>query len=107
MHRLSFIKKSALFGTGILATETVLANLNLNREKIINIAMIGCGDRGKGVLSVIASMPAKFNIVAYCDVLDFRLKKQKSMFRRLRGGLRIIITFWMINQSMQFLLRRL
>jgi len=78
MHRRSFIKKSALFGTSILATETVLANLNLNREKIINIAMIGCGDRGKGVLSVIASMPAKFNIVAYCDVLDFRLEETKK-----------------------------
>ncbi|KQR71423.1 Gfo/Idh/MocA family protein [Pedobacter sp. Leaf176] len=78
MHRRSFIKKSALFGSGVLAAENVLANLSLDREKIINIAMIGCGDRGKGVLSVIKSMPAKFNIVAYCDVLDFRLEETKK-----------------------------
>lgn len=78
MHRRSFIQKSALFGTGILAAENVLANLTLNRDKIISIAMIGCGDRGKGVLSVIKSMPAKFNIVAYCDVLDFRLEETKK-----------------------------
>ncbi|MFW0716859.1 Gfo/Idh/MocA family protein [Pedobacter sp. N23S346] len=78
MHRRSFLKKSALFGTGVLASEQVLANLTLNREKVINVAMIGCGDRGKGVLSVIKSMPAKFNITAYCDVLDFRLDETKK-----------------------------
>ena len=78
MHRRSFIKKSALFGSGVLAAENVLASLTLNREKIVNIAMIGCGDRGKGVLSVIKSMPAKFNIVAHCDVLDFRLEEAKK-----------------------------
>ncbi|MCZ4222124.1 Gfo/Idh/MocA family protein [Pedobacter rhodius] len=78
MHRRSFIKKSALFGSGVLAVENVLANLSLNREKIINVAMIGCGDRGKGVLSVLKSMPSKFNIVAYCDVLDFRLEETKK-----------------------------
>lgn len=78
MLRRSFIKKSALFGTGILAADNVLANLTLNRDKVINIAMIGCGDRGKGILSVIKSMPAKFNILAYCDVLDFRLEETKK-----------------------------
>jgi len=78
MHRRSFIKKSALFGSGVLAAENVLANLSLNREKIINVAMIGCGDRGKGVLSVIKSMPSKFNISAYCDVLDFRLEEARK-----------------------------
>ncbi|WP_316738200.1 Gfo/Idh/MocA family oxidoreductase [Pedobacter aquatilis] len=78
MHRRSFIKKSALFSSGLLVADAAVANLSLNREKIINIAMIGCGDRGKGVLSVIKSMPAKFNILAYCDVLDFRLDETKK-----------------------------
>ncbi|GGE42771.1 putative dehydrogenase [Pedobacter psychrotolerans] len=78
MHRRSFLKKSVLVGSGVLGSEKVLANLTLNREKIINVAMIGCGDRGKGVLSVIQSMPLKFNIVAYCDVLDFRLEETKK-----------------------------
>jgi len=78
MHRRSFLKKSALFGSGILVAENALGNFTLNREKIINVAMIGCGDRGKGVLSVIKSMPSKFNIVAYCDVLNFRLDETKK-----------------------------
>lgn len=78
MHRRSFLKKSVLAGSGILGSEKVLGNLTLNRDKVINVAMIGCGDRGKGVLSVIQSMPLKFNIFAYCDVLDFRLEETKK-----------------------------
>lgn len=75
MHRRSFIKKSALLSSGLFVAGSAVANLSLNGEKVVNIAMIGCGDRGKGVLSVIKSMPEKFKTVAYCDVLDFRLKE--------------------------------
>ena len=78
MHRRSFIKKSALLSSGLFVADAAVAKFSLNREKVINIAMIGCGDRGKGVLSVIKSMPAKFNIAAYCDVLDFRLEETKK-----------------------------
>jgi len=75
MHRRSFFKKSALLGTGILMADHLYAGLSL---KPLNVAMIGCGDRGKGVLSVIKQMPTKFNVVAYCDVLDFRLAETKK-----------------------------
>ncbi|TKC10878.1 Gfo/Idh/MocA family oxidoreductase [Pedobacter polaris] len=75
MHRRSFVKKSALLGSGILMAENLFAGAALAP---INIAMIGCGDRGKGVLSVIQKMSTKFNIVAYCDVLDFRLEQTKK-----------------------------
>ncbi|HTM99268.1 MAG TPA: hypothetical protein VL088_11015, partial [Pedobacter sp.] len=62
MHRRSFMKKSALLGSSLLFADQLYANISLAP---INIAMIGCGDRGKGVLSVIKKMPEKFNIVAY------------------------------------------
>ncbi len=75
MHRRSFVKKSALLGSSFLFVENLYANL---ATAPINIAMIGCGDRGKGVLSVIKKMPDKFNIVSYCDVLDFRLEETKK-----------------------------
>lgn len=75
MHRRSFVKKSAVLGSSLLFANQVSANLALAP---INIAMIGCGDRGKGVLSVIKKMSDKFNIVAYCDVLDFRLEETKK-----------------------------
>lgn len=75
MHRRSFVKKSALLGSSFLFADHLYANLAVAP---INIAMIGCGDRGKGVLSVIKKMKDKFNIVAYCDVLDFRLEETKK-----------------------------
>jgi predicted dehydrogenase len=75
MHRRSFVKKSALLGSSFLFAESLYASV---ANSPINIAMIGCGDRGKGVLSVIKKMPEKFNIVSYCDVLAFRLEETKK-----------------------------
>ena len=75
MQRRSFVKKSAVLGSSFLFANKLFANLSVTP---INIAMIGCGDRGKGVLSVIKKMADKFNIVAYCDVLDFRLEEAKK-----------------------------
>lgn len=78
MHRRSFIKNTALLSSGLFVSDTVFASLGGNKENKLNIAMIGCGDRGKGVLSVIKGMPDKFTTVAYCDVLDFRLKQAEK-----------------------------
>jgi len=76
MQRRSFVKTSALLGSGLLLGNQGFANLVA--DEIINVAMIGCGDRGKGVLSVIKSMPAKYKIKTYCDLLDFRLKETEK-----------------------------
>jgi len=75
MQRRSFVKKSALLCSSMLFAENIFASMTLAP---INVAMIGCGDRGKGVLSVIKAMDDKFNIVAFCDVLDFRLEEAKK-----------------------------
>ncbi|RZJ77496.1 MAG: Gfo/Idh/MocA family oxidoreductase [Flavobacterium sp.] len=75
MHRRSFVKKSALLGSGVLMADQLFAKVTLAP---INIAMIGCGDRGKGVLSVIQKMKSQFKTVAYCDVLDFRLAETEK-----------------------------
>jgi predicted dehydrogenase len=75
MHRRSFVKKSAILGSSFLFAESLYAH---TRNNPIHIAMIGCGDRGKGVLSVIKQMPEKFTIVSYCDVLPFRLEETKK-----------------------------
>lgn len=76
MHRRSFVKTSALISSGLLLGNQGFANLAA--DEIINVAMIGCGDRGKGVLSVIKSLSAKYKIKAYCDLLDFRLKETEK-----------------------------
>ena len=75
MHRRSFVKKSAVLGSSLFMAENLFASF---APGPIRIAMIGCGDRGKGVLSVIKRMPDKFTAVAYCDVLDFRLAETRK-----------------------------
>ena len=74
MQRRNFLKSAAVFSSSILLANRAKA---FGSSEIISIAMIGCGDRGKGVLSVIKKMPDKFKIAAYCDVLDFRLEETK------------------------------
>jgi len=45
----------------------------------VSIGIIGCGDRGKGIMSILLQMPELFHIVATCDVLDFRLAEARKM----------------------------
>lgn len=85
MHRRSFVQKSALLGSSFLVAENVFANFGIAP---IKIAMIGCGDRGKGVLSVIRKMPDQFTIAAYCDVLDFRLEETKKYVQTTAEGIK-------------------
>lgn len=44
----------------------------------INIGLIGCGDRGQGILSVMKEQPENFNPAAICDLLDFRIESAKK-----------------------------
>jgi predicted homoserine dehydrogenase-like protein len=45
----------------------------------VKIGVVGCGDRGTGIMHILNQMPDMFQITAICDVLDFRLAAaQKS-----------------------------
>lgn len=72
-----------MLGAGMFMLDSLAAKAgDWRKENPINIGMIGCGDRGKGVLSVIESMPELYRIRGFCDVLDFRLDET----RRLLNG---------------------
>ena len=80
MKRRQFIKNSGwLAGVILLADSAGGWNLNGPNKKI-NIGVIGCGDRGKGIMSVMKDLKDYFNIVAICDVLPFRIEETKKMF---------------------------
>lgn len=51
----------------------------INIDEKINIGIIGCGDRGKGIMSVMKDLTNIFNVVAICDVLDFRFAEAKKI----------------------------
>lgn len=78
MHRRNFIMSSAIAAAGMIQHNSLFASASV---KPIKIALIGCGDRGKGILSVINTLPALFQIVAICDVLPFRVEETRKLKR--------------------------
>lgn len=77
MKRRTFVKNTALIAGGVLIGDmNVLAGRGAN---VLRIAIIGCGDRGKGIIQVINQSPDKFRITALCDILDFRLTEAKKL----------------------------
>jgi predicted dehydrogenase len=80
MKRRSFIKQTGLLTGGLLLQQQMAAAFSLGgaTEKI-NVGIIGCGDRGKGIMHVLNEFPDKFSITAICDVLDFRLKEAQDI----------------------------
>ncbi|WP_256012449.1 Gfo/Idh/MocA family protein [Desertivirga xinjiangensis] len=81
MIRRDFIRKAGIATGGLILNSQVLNAMafDLNSEKI-KIAIIGCGDRGRGLASVLRSMNDKFEVKSLCDVLDFRLKDAAKPF---------------------------
>src|SRR6478735_434857 len=77
MHRRNFIRHSTILSGGFLFRNEID---NFFPDKQISIALIGCGDRGKGLLGIVKQFPSQFNIQAICDVLPFRLEETRKQF---------------------------
>tara|TARA_R110002050_G_scaffold94765_3_gene197354 strand:- start:92663 stop:93844 length:1182 start_codon:yes stop_codon:yes gene_type:complete len=76
MKRREFITKGGLVTAGIITTSSTLGALSkrINSNSIVNIGIIGTGDRGSGLISVLNNIEG-INVSAICDVLPFRLEK--------------------------------
>lgn len=77
MERREFIRSAAMVTSGILLSGGV--NAMTDESSKLNIAIIGCGDRGKGLLHVLNKMPEKFRVTGLCDSLGFRLDEAKKI----------------------------
>lgn len=80
MNRKTFITQAGLLGSSILLAPSSWAGgiLTPGRQERIGVAVIGCGDRGKGLMHTIQTHLAdKYEIRGYCDILDFRLQEAK------------------------------
>lgn len=74
MKRRKFIEKSAIATSGIIVSKSILARGSvLGSNEVLNIGVIGTGDRGTGLMSLINEIP-DVNIIACCDILPFRLE---------------------------------
>lgn len=80
MKRRNFIRQSGLLAAGFLLHQQMLQAYGSSAvAKRISIGIIGCGDRGNGLGSVMNSMPEQFQLKAVCDVLAFRLDQAKKL----------------------------
>ena len=52
--------------------------------KPIRVAIIGIGDRGRGLMQVMQELPECFSVATVCDVLDFRLQRALKDDSRLK-----------------------
>ena len=81
MSRRDFIKSTGLLAGGLLLNNEMLRAFSIkNTGEKIRVGVIGCGDRGKGIMEVMGSLGDDFQITAICDVLDFRLQETQKKF---------------------------
>ena len=76
MKRRTFIKKSGIATAGILTTNSVFGNLShlkSSSSDSVNIGVIGTGQRGTGLTSIINKING-LRVVATADVIPFRLQ---------------------------------
>lgn len=74
MDRREFILKGTAGGLGLVASTSLFASTFRPgaENKMLNIGMIGTGDRGTGLLHMMQELP-QFNPVAICDLIPSRL----------------------------------
>ncbi len=72
MNRRDFVFKSSMAGVALASTGPLLGNI-LNTNETISVGVIGTGDRGGGIISLINQIP-NMKVIACCDILPFRLE---------------------------------
>ena len=75
MQRRKFILQGGLLSAGVLAGNSALwsANKKGSPNDLINVGVIGTGDRGSGMIPLMNQIKG-LNVAACCDVLPFRLE---------------------------------
>lgn len=81
MKRRDFVKLSSLLAAGSTIPLAGSSGLfDYKKEGTYKVGIIGYGDRGSGMHSVMTSMPDKFEVIAICDNLPFRIENAKGKY---------------------------
>ena len=78
MKRRNFLHTSGILASSLLLQSEIAKAFKLANNKL-RIGIIGCGDRGTGLMRTLHSLPDLFQVTAICDVLDFRLEHAKKI----------------------------
>lgn len=74
MIRRKFVRNVGLLTSGMLFQSTIMKAF-AGKDRRINLGIIGCGDRGVGIMHVLARFPQEYKIIGVCDELAFRLEE--------------------------------
>lgn len=72
MKRIDFLKNAGVLTGSLLLHQQMQAAFAISTANTIKIGVVGCGDRGNGIMKVMKNLGSKFEVVAICDVLKFR-----------------------------------
>lgn len=72
MKRIDFLKNAGVLTGSLLLHKQMQAAFAIDATNTIKIGVVGCGDRGNGIMKVMKELGVKFEVVAICDVLKFR-----------------------------------
>jgi predicted dehydrogenase len=79
MSRRKFLQQSGILAGGLLMHNSALQAMNtFARNNKIGIAIIGIGDRGRGIMSMLEGFSDQFTVTGVCDVLDIRLDNARK-----------------------------
>lgn len=73
INRRKFLKTTGLSSTGILVGSSLLGSNVFKPNDTINIGVIGTGDRGQGLTTLINKIEG-IRVVGCCDIIPFRLE---------------------------------
>jgi predicted dehydrogenase len=79
MSRRKFLQQSGILAGGLLMHNTALhAMTAFTSNTKIGIGIIGIGDRGRGLMSMLEGFADQFTFTGVCDVLDIRLDNARK-----------------------------
>ena len=78
MKRSVFIKRAGILTGGLILQQPMKLFATQKGSDLIRVGIIGCGDRGTGLMGVMQKLPEQFQLTAICDVLDFRIEEAKK-----------------------------
>jgi predicted dehydrogenase len=79
MKRKNFLKQAGVAGASFLLHQQMLAAFATVADNTLKIGVVGCGDRGNGIIRVMKESKAKFEVIAICDVLKFRVDAAQKL----------------------------
>lgn len=79
MHRRKFLQNATMLTGSMLLHQQMMKAFGMDRTAgKIRLGVIGCGQRGQGILHILTDLRDKFTVTALCDVLDFRFDESKK-----------------------------